>query len=112
MLTTIPAVCHAASLPLFSVLVKTGIKAEEKVPKTKTSKIVSGNLKAAKNRESSSGVKKWAKVLWRINPKNLDAITINIIIEAADKTVVWGETKRFLLLSIIFLTILHVNSKH
>ena len=55
--TTLPAKDQASASPSFKVLVKTGIKADEKVPNTKTWNIASGSLKAAKKRERDSGSK-------------------------------------------------------
>jgi hypothetical protein len=106
-LATVPAISHASFLPFLSALVKTGIKAEEKVPKTKTSKIRSGSLKAAKKRESSLGAKKWAKVRCLTSPKTREATTINMIIVAAERTEDWGETKNFLPRDINFPTIVY-----
>ena len=86
MLTTRAAVSQAIDSPFFNDLVNIGIKAEEKVPNTNTSKIKSGSLKAAKKSAKSSGRKKWARTRCLTNPKILEATTINIITPAADIT--------------------------
>ena len=85
-LAIVPAISQASLDPFFKDLVKTGIKAEAKVPNTKTSKIKSGNLKAAKKRDSSFGSKKCARALCLTSPSTLEAIVINIMIVAAERT--------------------------
>jgi hypothetical protein len=71
---------------LIFLFLNTGIKAEENVPYTKTSKTKSGSLKAAKKSDKSFGSKKAASVRCLTNPNTLEAITINMIIVAAEIT--------------------------
>lgn len=104
-LTITLATFQEFSLPLRSVLVKTGINADEKVPKTRTSNTKSGSRKAAKKSESSEAGKKCAKVLCLMSPKTLEATIISIIIVAADNTEDCGFVKKLLPLVKILLTI-------
>lgn len=107
-LVTVPAIAHAFFLPFCKDFVKTGIKADEKVPQTKTSNNKSGNLNAAKNKDRSLTSKKWAKTLCLTNPKTLEKTIITIIIVAAEKTEVCFEENAPLILLNIFLIILHI----
>jgi hypothetical protein len=103
-LTIMLAVSQALSLPFLIDLAKTGIKADEKVPNTKTSKTKSGNRNAAKNKLSSLGSKKCANVLCLTNPSTLEATIITIIIVAADNTLDCGEVNILLPLLMILFT--------
>ena len=96
---------QAFFLPFCKDFVKTGIKADEKVPQTKTSNNKSGSLNAAKNKDRSFTSKKCAKTLCLTNPKTLEKTIIIIIIVAAEKTDVCFEEKALLILLNIFLII-------
>ena len=87
--------------------VNTGINADEKVPKTKTSKIVSGRRKAAKKSDSWGAVKKCAKILCLTSPKTREKTTITMMIVAADNTLDWGALKILRLFAIILFTMLY-----